>query len=221
MSSLIVFGGSGVIGRGALEAASAAVPLTDALQRRPVAPPLTGVRFRRVDDFGDLVAHRDTFAEAEAIIFALGISQNAVSEPEYRRITLDYPLEAARRLVEASPRAAFVFVSGHGADPSGRSRILFGRVKGEAENRLAALGLARLVVARPAAVVPDRWPRPPSLIERLVMPLARRAGPFLPAYVIASTILGRALVKAARDPGIGGILDNAALRRLGEDPASP
>jgi hypothetical protein len=40
----------------------------------------------------------------------------------------------------SSPDAAFSFLSGNGADPTGRSRLAFARYKGEAEKALLAAG---------------------------------------------------------------------------------
>jgi nucleoside-diphosphate-sugar epimerase len=217
MCRLAVFGGSGVIGRAALEVANAdpAITAIHALQRRPIEPPLARVRYRQVGDFGDLGEHRDILTKIDAIIFALGVSQNAVSPAEYRRVTVDYALEAARCLAEANPNAAFVFVSSRGADPSGRSRFRFSRTKGEAERRLSEIALGRLVVARPAFVIPSAWPRAPSLADRTFMPIARLLGPLLPGWAMSSEEMGRALVNAAQTDTTNGVLDSENLRVLG------
>jgi uncharacterized protein YbjT (DUF2867 family) len=63
-----------------------------------------------------------------------------VSEAELRAITVDYTIEFARVLRGSSPDAAFSFLSGSGADPTGRSRMAFARYKGEAEKALFATG---------------------------------------------------------------------------------
>lgn len=219
MSTIIVFGGSGVIGRGVLEAASADAGIGEirALQRRPVEPPLDRVHLVRVENFADLSAHRDSFRDVDACIFALGISQTLVSsDEEYRRITVEFALEAARRLAEESPKATFLYVSGMGADPTERSRVLFARVKGEAENLLRREPVGRLVIARPGSVVADFWPRRPKWYERLLLPVIGLVTPFLPGFSIRSRDLGRALLRAALDPSIPELLDNRALRGLVE-----
>lgn len=216
MTRIAVFGGSGVIGRGVLEAASADASIDQirALQRRDVVPPLPRVSWVKVDDFADLASHRTALEGVDACVFALGISQNLVHGEEYRRITLDFPLEAARRLSEASPRATFVFVSGQGADPTGTSRILFARVKGEAENRLRDVPLGRLVIARPGGVVPATWPRRPQMGERLLFPLVRVLEPIAPGLAIKALDLGKALLRAALDASVPPLLTNRDLRGL-------
>jgi hypothetical protein len=51
-----------------------------------------------------------------------------------RHVQIDhgYTVEFARVLHGGSPNAAFSFLSGNGADQTGRSRIAFARYKGEA-----------------------------------------------------------------------------------------
>lgn len=217
MSTLVVFGGTGNVGRGVLAAAASDARVTRvlALQRKPVDPPLPKVTHVAVTDFGDLAAHEDAFRDVSGVVFALGVSQSAVgSEAEYRRITIEFPLEAARRLADASPGAAFVYVSGAGADPSGRSRFLFGRVKGEAETKLAAMPGLRVVNARPGGIVPPPGVKQRMLGERLFDPLIRLIEPWAKGTAIKSVDLGRALVACVYDTSRAGLVDNAALRAI-------
>lgn len=217
MPRLLVLGGTGVIGREVLEAASAepSVEEVRALQRRSVSPPLPRVVEVLTEDFVNLSGQRLAFTGVDACIFALGISQSLVVGEEYRRITIDFPLEAARQLAESSPAATFVFVSGEGADPSGRSRVLFARTKGEAEARLQRQRMGRLVIARPGAVIPSQWPREPLPHERLTVPLSKLLHPLAPGLVIRASDLGRALVRAALDRSVPELLGNRELRKLG------
>jgi hypothetical protein len=71
-----------------------------------------------------------------------------------RRLKAD---EFARVLRSSSPDAAFSFLSGNGADPTGRSRLAFARYKGEAEKALLAAGFPRVYIFRPAYIYP--WSR--------------------------------------------------------------
>lgn len=222
MASLVVFGGSGVIGRGVLEAASTDPRIEEvrALQRRPVEPYLPKASFTKVDDFTDLSAHRRAFEGVDACIFALGISQALVSEEEYLRITIDFPMEVARRLIEVNPKATLVFVSGQGADSNEKSRILFARVKGRAENLLKKEPLGRLVIARPGGVLPTEWPRQPRWTERLLRPVMGLIEPVAPGIAIKALDLGQALINAALDPSVPGLLENRDLRKLVAAPTS-
>ena len=74
-------------------------------------------------DFADCSALADALSSQNAAVFCLGAYTGAVSDAELRKITVDYAIEFARALHAASAAAAFSFLSGSGADPTGRSRI--------------------------------------------------------------------------------------------------
>jgi hypothetical protein len=59
--------------------------------------------------------------------------QNDDPDAELRKITVDYTIEFALVLRGSSPNAAFSFLSGSGADPTGRSRIFHCDKKGANE----------------------------------------------------------------------------------------
>ena len=213
MIRLLVFGGSGSIGRGVLEAASADSRITEtrALQRRADPRPLPRVTVIPVADFTNLTLQNAAFDDVDACIFALGTSQYSVDAAEYRRITVDFTLAAARQLAARSPHAAFVFVSGGGADPTGKSAILFARVKGEAEVLLRDVGVGRLVVARPGGII---TPNARRSAERWFQPLAHLLEPFAKGLVIRASELGVALIRAGLESDVLPLLENRDLRAL-------
>ena len=53
---------------------------------------------------------------------------------EFRKITVDYTVSFATALKKGSPNAVFCFLSGQGADRTEKSRMMFARDKGHAEN---------------------------------------------------------------------------------------
>ena len=87
-------------------------------------------------------------------VFCLGAYTGVVSDAKLRSITVDYTIEFGRILAGSSPDAAFSFLSGSGADPTGRSRIAFARYKGEAEKALLAVGFPRVYLFRPPTSTP-------------------------------------------------------------------
>jgi uncharacterized protein YbjT (DUF2867 family) len=129
---------------------------------------------------------------------------------------VDYTAEFARVLHDGSPNATFVFLSGSGADPTGRSRLAFARYKGEAENALFAAGFPYVYVFRPAYIYPVQPRKEPNLSYRLlraIYPVFRRV---FPNQVIPADDLARAMVDAAL-LGIGGerrtvVLENRDIR---------
>src|SRR5262245_18525030 len=94
-----------------------------------VHPKLRDVVHPNLTDFGPIVSELSGF---DACFFCLGISSAGISEREYRRVTYDIAVAAARVLLAANPTMTFILVSGAGADAA--SPTMWARVKGEAEN---------------------------------------------------------------------------------------
>jgi uncharacterized protein YbjT (DUF2867 family) len=153
---LVIVGATGMVGGYALRYAldHPAVGRVTAIGRRKLGlshPKLAEVLHR---DFADCSALAETLSGQEAALFCLGAYTGAVPDAEFRKITVDYPIEFARVLRRSSPDAAFSFLSGNGADPTGRSRSAFARYKGEAEKALLAAGFPRVYIFRPAYIYP-------------------------------------------------------------------
>jgi len=141
--------------------------------RRPHSTDDPRVKQVLVDNFRDLSGLHDELRGIDAAFWCLGVSQLAVpDEDRYREITRDFAVSAARVLQEKSPNVLFHFLSGIGADPSGRSRMMWARVKGETEVALAALRLRRLVIWRPAYIHVVAGREHPSFGDRLVVHLS-------------------------------------------------
>jgi uncharacterized protein YbjT (DUF2867 family) len=196
---LVIVGATGMVGGYALRYAleHPAVGRVTGIGRKTVGishPKLTEVLHR---DFADRSALAETLSSQDAAIFCLGAYTGVVSDQELRTITVDYSIEFARVFRGSSPDAAFSFLSGSGADPSGRSRLAFARYKGEAENALHAAGFPRLYIFRPAYIYPVESRKEPNVsyrILRAVYPVFRT---LLPNQVIRSDDLARAMVDVA------------------------
>src|SRR4029079_169546 len=130
----------------------------------------------------------------DAAIFCLGAYTGAVPDAELRRVTVDYPIEFARVLRGSSPDASFSFLSGGGADPTGRSRIAYARYKGEAEKALLASGFPRVYIFRPAYIYPVVGRKEPNLGYRLLRTAYPLLRTLLPNQVIPADDLARAMV---------------------------
>src|ERR1700688_4585609 len=139
---LVIVGATGMVGGYALRYAleDPTVGRVTAIGRKTFGishPKLTEVLH---GDFADCSALAQTLSGQDAAVFCLGTYTGSVSDAELRTITVDYTIEFARVLRSCSPATALSFLSGSGADPTGRSRMPFARYKGEAENALIADG---------------------------------------------------------------------------------
>src|SRR5579864_406016 len=168
-------------------------------------------------DFADCSALAETLVGQGAAIFCLGTYTGSVPEAELRTITVDYTVEFARVLRLSSPDAAFSFLSGNGADPTGRSRIAFARYKGQAEKALLAAGFPRVYLFRPAYIYPVEPRKEPNFSYRLLRMIYPAFRVLFPNQVIRADDLARAMVdvavhEAAERGGV--VLENRDIRAL-------
>jgi uncharacterized protein YbjT (DUF2867 family) len=127
-------------------------------------------------DLADCSALAAALSGQNAAVFCLGAYTGAVPDAELRKITVDYTNEFARVLRGGSPDAAFSFLSGSGADPTGRSRLPFARYKGEAEKALLAAGFPRVCIFRPAYIYPVEPRKEPNFSYRLLRGISSLPG---------------------------------------------
>src|SRR6266478_2744442 len=193
---LVIVGATGMVGGYALRYAleQPAVGRVTVIGRRTVDishPKLTEVLH---PDFGDCSALAEALSGQDAAVFCLGAYTGSVSDVELRTITAGYTIEFARVLRTSSPTAAFSFLSGSGADPTGRSRMAFARYKGEAENALLASGFPCVYIFRPAYIYPVQPRKEPNLSYRLLRAIYPAFSVLFPNQVIRADDLARAMV---------------------------
>jgi uncharacterized protein YbjT (DUF2867 family) len=216
---LVVVGATGMVGGYALRYAldHPDVGRVTAIGRRKLGlshPKLDEVLHR---DFADCSALVQTLSGQHAVIFCLGTYTGSVSDAELRTITVDYTVEFARVLRGSSPDAAFSFLSGNGADPTGRSRMAFARYKGEAEKALLAAGFPHVYIFRPAYIYPVQPRTEPSFSYRLLRAIYPAFRLLFPNQVIPADDLAHAMVDVAvrETPETGGVVfENRDIRAL-------
>jgi uncharacterized protein YbjT (DUF2867 family) len=145
-------------------------------------------------DFADCSALAEALSGQDAAVFCLGAYTGVVTDAELRTITVNYAVEFARVFRSSSPDAAFSFLSGGGADPTGRSRIPYARYKGEAEKALLAAGFPRVYLFRPAYIYPVEPRKEPTFRYRLLRAVYPAFRMVFPDLVIRSDDLARAMV---------------------------
>jgi uncharacterized protein YbjT (DUF2867 family) len=205
---LVIVGASGMVGGYALRCAldDPAVGSVTSIGRRKLGishPKLQEVLHQ---DFTDCSVLAEVLSGQDAAVFCLGVYTGAVSDSELRTITVDYTVEFARVLRAGSPAAAFSFLSGSGADPTGKSRLSFARYKGEAEKALLAAGFPRIYIFRPAYIYPVEPRKEPTFSYRLMRWVYPAFRVLFPNQVIRADDLARAMV-------------NVAVQRTGNTPS--
>lgn len=204
-----VAGASGLVG-GELVRQLAALPdiaEVRALVRRPLALELPRVRVCEVD-FGSPESWRELL-KVDQVFSALGTPiRMATPEELVRSVDHDNTLVVARMARREGVRQ-FLTVSTLQADVA--SKILFCRIKGEAEAALEQMGFPALTIARPSFLWGRRgdlrWPETIGGAVAFLMPPVWRT---IPAARVARALI---LAAAAERPGVE-ILENRDLLRM-------
>ena len=217
LKRLVIVGASGMVGGYALRYAieNPKVLRVTSIGRKTLGlshPKLIEVVHR---DFADCSSLSRALSGQDAAVFCMGTYTGAVPDAELRRITVDYTVEFSRVLHGSSPGAAFSFLSGNGADPTGRSRMPFARYKGEAENALLAAGFPHVYIFRPAYIYPVEPRKEPTFSYRLLRAIYPAFRILFPNQVIRADDLARAMVDVVvlekeHDP----VFENSDIRAM-------
>jgi uncharacterized protein YbjT (DUF2867 family) len=216
---LAIVGATGMVGGYALRYAlnCPTIGLVTAIGRRSLGISHPNLKEVLHQDFADCSALADALAGQDAAVFCLGAYTGAVSDAELRKVTVDYTVEFGRVLRAASPAAVFSFLSGSGADPTGRSRLAFARYKGEAEKELFAAGFSRLFIFRPAYIYPVEPRKEPNISYRVLRGIYPVFRMLFPNQVIRADDLAHAMVDVVMwgtDKPESRVLENRDIRAI-------
>jgi uncharacterized protein YbjT (DUF2867 family) len=218
---LVIVGASGMVGGYALHYAleNRSVGNVTSIGRRKLE--ISDSKLREVlhSDFADCTALTDALSGQDAAVFCLGAYTGAVSDAGLRKITVDYAVEFARVLHISSPDAAFSFLSGTGADQTGRSRVPFARYKGLAEKALLAMGFPHVYLFRPAYIYPVEPRQEPNFSYRLLRGIYPVFRLLFPNQVIRADDLARVMVDVAicgTGEHRGPVFENGEIRAMAE-----
>ena len=163
------------------------------------------------DDYLDYARVQAAFEGVNACLYALGISvRQTPGEAEYRRITHDFAMAAARQLRSSSSTAVLHFVSGQGAGLG--SRFMWARVKAETERDLAEV--TATVSWRPGFIDGGASATGPRLY-RALRPAFRLLRGVRSLYVTSEDI-GRAMLRATVQGIREGVIENKRIRALAD-----
>lgn len=217
--NVVLFGATGMIGAGALIECLDDDDVTEVLAvvRRPTGRSHAKLTELVHDDYLDYSAVEEKFKGYDACLYCLGISSAGFSEADDRVITYDYTVAASEVLLKHNPEMRMCFISGDGTDAN--SRTMWARVKGEAEQYLLQQPYKSAHMFRPAGILPEKGVVSGVASYRFMYKyfswLMKLMGVFLPHMLTTSPILGRALIRAARDGSAPDIVDGKAINELG------
>ncbi|CAN5116702.1 epimerase [soil metagenome] len=201
---VILFGATGMVGQGVLRECLLDPDVTQVLT---VGRSATGQHDPKLHeivhrDFLDFSAVERDMTGYDACFFCLGISSLGMNEDDYRRITYDTTLAAARPLARLNPGMTFVYVTGAGTDSTEQSRVMWARVKGKTENDLLKLPFKAAYMFRPGAIQPLHGTRSKTAwvhaIYVVTSPLWALLHRVAPKYVTTTEVIGCAMLGVAK-----------------------
>ena len=223
---VILFGATGMVGQAALRESLLDPEVTQvlAIGRSASGKKDDKLRDLVLSDLTNYASVADDLVGYAACFFCLGVSSAGMAEADYRRVTVDIAVAAARALVVASPAMTFVFVSGTGTDSTGKSRTMWARVKGEAENAVLALPFKAVYAFRPAFIRPMHGitsrTRSYRVLYALLSPLMPLVGMLFADQVTTTEKVGRAMMNVVRRGAPKRILENVDINIAAADPPS-
>lgn len=238
MAHIILTGATGRAGSAVLAHAlnSPSISRVSILSRRPV-------KLAENEPKANVIIHEDyenypqdvleQLKGATGCIWALGISSRSMTEPDYAKITVDYPVAAAKAFSTLGDKMNFVYMSGEGAQTSEKSSMMFGRIKGRAENAMLSLPKdhpsLNIYNIRPGGINPQGnylAEREPTIQDKLLTFVLGIFEKVWKSFVIPTDKLAKVCVDLAVGDGRpisgegveadGRLLRNTALRRLSD-----
>jgi uncharacterized protein YbjT (DUF2867 family) len=216
----ILFGATGMVGKGVLRECLADPEVTDilAIVRQPIG--LQHPKFREIlhQDFTNFASLEKELTGWDACFFTLGKSSAGMTEEAYRRVTYDIALAAGSALARLNPGMTFVFVSGAGTDGTEKGLVMWARVKGAAENALLQLPFKAAYMFRPAYIQPLDGIASREKLYRFFLAPLKFFYPLwkllFPKYVTTTRQLGRAMIKAAKQGAPKKVLETQDFNQL-------
>ncbi len=215
----IVFGATGMVGEGVLHECLLHPDVASvlALSRRPVELHHPKLKELVHKDFFDYAPIERELTGYDACFFCLGVSSVGMKEEDYRHVTYDLTLSAARTLAKLNPSMTFCYVSGAGTDSTEQGRLMWARVKGKTENNLKKLPFKAVYLFRPGFIKPTPGLRHALPVSKIVAPLYPLFRLLLPKYICTLRDVGLAMIHVAALGSSKKILESSDITALAEE----
>jgi uncharacterized protein YbjT (DUF2867 family) len=180
-----------------------------------------GEKLREIvrEDLFDYAPIEEQLRGYDTCFFCLGASSAGMTEMDYRHITYDLTMAAARALLKLNPDMTFLYISGAGTDSTESERTMWARVKGQTENALLRLPWKAAYMFRPGFIQPlhgikskTNWYR---ALYAIVSPIYPAVQALFAKYVITTEQLGRAMIYVAKHGAAKCVLEVEDIHRAG------
>jgi len=212
----VLFGATGMVGEGVLYKALDHVDVESVLVigRRSCGVNHPKLKELLHSDFYDYSAIEEQLSGYNTCWFCLGVTSVGKKEEEYRRLTYDLTMQAARTLSKLNPGMTFCYISGTGTDGSEKGRVMWARVKGKTENDLRSLPFKAAYAFRPGFIKPYKGLKHSYGVSKVLGSIYPLMKAVFPKYVCTLEDLALAMINAAKDGYSSPVLENPDIARL-------
>lgn len=165
-------------------------------------------------DFMDYSSIEKRLSGYNACFYCLGVSSVGMSKEDYHKITYDYTVKTAEALTRHNKDMTFCFISGAGTDNKEKSRMMWSRVKGKAENALNTYPFKNLYLMRPAYIQPMKGVKTRLKMYKYLGPLYPVWRFLFPKGVTNTEEVGKAMINAVLYGYEKQTLENSDIIRL-------
>lgn len=218
MIKAIIFGATGMVGEGVLHECLRHnyVESVLVIGRRLCEvkhPKLQEVIHTNFYDYSNIESR---LTDYNACFFCLGVTSIGKNEDEYRWLTYDLTLAAAKTLSRLNPEMAFCYVSGTGTDSSEQGRSMWARVKGKTENDVMKLPFKAAYAFRPGYIKPTKGLKRTLVFAKWAAPLYPLLRAVFANYVCTLEEVGLSMIEVARNGYSKKILECEDIRRVAQ-----
>ena len=216
----IIFGATGMVGQGVLRECLLDPEVESVLTVGRTQTGQLHAKLKEIahKDFADFSSITQSLTGYDACFWCLGVTSAGMSEQDYKRMTYDYTIAAARVLVKQNPAMTFIFVSGTGADGTEKGRTMWARVKGKTENEILRMPFKAAYVFRPAYIQPLHGIQSRTKLYRtlyvVIAPLYPLIKLLLPGHATTTEELGRAMIKVAKNGVTKHVLESSDIAKI-------
>ncbi len=214
MKNILITGTNGMIGNLILKMCLQRndIAKITSITRKPLGiyhPKLVEVVHADFLNFGTL---EETFKNQDVCFYCIGVYTGQVSTSEFKKITVAYTEIFANTLRKSNEETIFCFLSGQGADSTEKSKLLFAREKGIAENILLKLIFKSTHIFKPGYIYPVSPRVEPNFLYKLMRVLYKPLKFIYPNSSVTSEKLAYAMVEAGMKGGDKVIYENRDIR---------
>jgi len=217
----IIFGSSGMIGKGLLRECLRNPKIESLLtiNRKPCHLHYTILKEIIHEDFFDLSSIKKDLEGYNTCFFCLGVSSVGLSENDYTNITYNLTIYIAETLLKINKEMTFCYISAAGADSSEKGRIMWARVKGKTENALLKMPFTKAYMFRPSYIQPMIGIKSKTKLYNNIYSITK---PFyfilrcFKSFVTNSEALSSAMINAAAKGYKKNILESSDINKIAD-----